>query len=238
MLISVFDFESTGADVNTARVVEMAVAVFDTDTDKMVESFSSCIYDETYTPMDPIASKITGVTDDFLKRYGKPPALEWLKFVEFINKGEYCMGHNIRRYDIPLAVNEFSKYNISANFSDVIDTRFDPEYPEHIETRKLAYLAHEFGIIVPQSHAALADVITSYQLFKKFDSAKVIERSKSPEVYVKAHVDYDNKDKAKAEKFFWDGNTKSWMKLVKECDLGKIKGDFKKEVITNYKPPN
>lgn len=238
MLISVFDFEATDADVKTARVTEMAVAVYDTDSGKIVESFSQSIYDPSYPPMNEVASAITGVTDEFLKKHGMNSIEAWKKFMVYINKGEYIMGHNVRRFDIPLAQEELRRFGMNAEFKDVIDTRFDPIYPAHIETRKLPYLAFELGIVVPNAHAAMADVNTTYALFAKTNMAETIERSKSPEVYIKAHVDYDNKDKAKAEKYFWDGNTKSWMKCIKLCDVDKEKGDFRKEVIVGYKPPN
>lgn len=238
MKIAVFDFESTDIDVKKARVTEMAVAVYDTECGKIIKSFSASIYDDSYPPMHPMASAVTGVTDEYLKRSGMSPLDNWKVFLHHLQMGDMIMGHNIRRYDIPLAKEELARFGIEFKFENDIDTRFDPIYPAHIETRKLPYLAHEFGIVVPNSHAAMADVFTTYALFNKFNHEEIIARSKSPEVYVKAHVDYDNKDKAKEQKYFWDANTKSWMKCVKLCDLDLEKGDFKKEVIVGYKPPN
>jgi DNA polymerase III epsilon subunit-like protein len=237
MLISVFDFETTGLEIATARVVEMAVALYDTESGKIVSSYSGCLYDNDYPAMDPVASVITGVSDEYLKRSGGAPYEAWKNFVAIMKRGQYVMGHNSRRFDIPLALEEFKRFDLNFDFSNNIDTRFDPVYPSHIETRKLEYLAVHYGIPVQASHAALADVMTTYALFSKFPQEDILRRAASPEVYIKAHVDFDNKDKAKEQKYFWDANTKSWMKCVKLCDMDQEKGDFKKEVIVGYKPP-
>ncbi len=73
MKLAFFDFETTGKDVKTDRVTQLAVALFDTDDKRMISSYSETIYSEEYPPMNPDAAEVTKTSDEWLKRAGSLP---------------------------------------------------------------------------------------------------------------------------------------------------------------------
>ncbi len=237
MRISFFDFETTGLDPEKDRVTELAVQVVDTDTWRTIESYQTLIWDDEYPEIHPDAAKMTGLSTELIKRFGTYPYAAFGKLFHLLEYGEFICGHNIRKFDMKF-LNEYIKRNgVQVELPPTIDTRFDPVYPSHITTRKLAYLAHELEIISTSAHSALVDVQTTISLLKKFDLNEVLTRAQSPDIYIQACVNYDNRNKAKELGYGWDGNRKIWFKLIKECDYEKEQGEFQKIRLENYEPP-
>lgn len=242
MRIGIFDFEATDVDTKTARIVDLAVGVYDSNSGKLLHSYSAMVRDESYPPMSEGASKVTGITDELLKEAFVSPAKALTTLISYLKSCEYICGHNIKKYDIPLAQTEFERnmLDVELKFKNVIDTRTDLSFPDHITTRKLQYLALELGIPVVTAHAAMADVMTTAALLFSQDLEATIKRSKSPDLYIQACVNYDNREKAKSKQFFFDASKKIWVKQLKECDYEneKTKYNFHTETLKNYTPPS
>lgn len=110
-----------------------------------------------------------------------------------------------------------------------------------VRSRHLPYLCVEYGFINPFPHNAIADVWAMLRILDGFDIEQVCERSKSPMVTLQADVSYDDRQKAKDQRFLWEKwndrhYPKKWIKVVKECDLP-VEGencDFKIEVIDKW----
>ena len=88
-------------------------------------------------------------------------------------------------------------------------------------------LAHKVPVV--SAHRALTDCQLIAEIFTKRDDLELlienaVIRAKSPMVWVKAIVGYEDKDKAKAAHFGWDG--KIWKKNMKECDLDQLNFDW------------
>jgi exonuclease I len=241
MRIGIFDFEATDVDVKTARIVDVAVGIYDSESGKLLHSYSAMVSDQTYSKMHEDASLVTGITDELLRRVVVTPDEALLKLISYLSLCDYVCGHNIKKYDIPLALEEFKRNKIeNYTFKNVIDTRTDLIYPRTITTRKLQYLALEMGIPVVTAHAAMADVMTTAALLFTQDIEKIIARSKSPDLYVQASVSYEHREKAKSRQFFFDTVKKIWVKQLKECDYEKEKEsyNFHAEILKNYIPPS
>jgi DNA polymerase III epsilon subunit-like protein len=104
------------------------------------------------------------------------------------------------------------------------DFRFTPYKPS-----SLINLALHHGITIKIAHRALTDCGLIAEILSKRDDleeliANAIARANSPRVWVRALVDYNNRDKAKQARFEWDGQ--SWKKEVKECDLENLVFDW------------
>lgn len=217
MKLAFFDFETTGKDLKNDRVTQIAVALYDSDSRYLLSSFSNTVYSEEYPNTNDGALTVTGISDEFLIRCGELPRESFIILMHYFSKADYIVGHNIKKFDIPILMEEMVRMHLPiTEIKNVIDTRTDIEYPEHIATRKLSYLALEHGIQVIGAHAALFDVITNAQLFFKYDLDRTIILSQSPELWIRADVSFDNKDKAKELKYFWDGKNKIWVKQIKE----------------------
>jgi DNA polymerase III alpha subunit (gram-positive type) len=237
MLLGFIDFEATDKDPLTARITQYAMSVFeDTGGWSEVWHYSGLLFDSSYPEMNETAQAITGITRDQIKKFGDSPVDRLPQFIKAMESCDYVVGHNIRRFDIPLLDKECERYGLHLPDISYIDTRFDIPYPEHIDTRKLSYLCVEHNICVSSGHSARHDVDVTARLFFRYPLDEIILLSKSPEIWVRADVSYDTKDKAKALKYSWDSVKKIWVKQLKECHLEKekAKAEFPVIVLKDY----
>jgi DNA polymerase-3 subunit epsilon len=139
---------------------------------------------------------------------------------ELVKNADYAIAHNAA----------FDKQFFSAGCLQWLctyeDFRFIPYKPS-----SLINLALHHGIAIKSAHRALPDCGLIAEILSKRDDleeliANAIARANSPKVLVRALVDYNNRDKAKQAKFEWDGDSKSWRKEVKECDLENLVFDW------------
>jgi DNA polymerase-3 subunit epsilon len=123
-----------------------------------------------------------------------------------------------------------------------IDTLHDINWGiTDVKSRHLPYLCVEQGFLNPFPHNAVADVWAMLRVLDGFDIKEVWERSKSPMITVRAHVDYDDRQKAKDQRFRWEKMndrhySKKWIKVIKECDfpMEEENCDFNIEVIDKW----
>lgn len=228
MKIGVFDFEATDKDTNTARITQGAISIY--ENGREVYHYSALVFDENYEDIHPAAQAITGITRAQLEEHADSPNSFFSSFVGAVIRCDYICGHNIRAFDLPLLSLELKRLGdckINSSFFETvfkkptIDTRLDLPYPDHIDTRKLLYLAAEYGYANPMAHSARHDVdATAYLLFK-FDLDTVLARAASKDLLVRADVSFDTKELAKERKYQWNAEKKIWTKTIKECDLDK-----------------
>lgn len=244
MILAVFDFETTDSDPRTCRITEAACVLYDTDTKKELMSFGSLVWDESYTAIHPMAAKITGISDALLQKHAKhawnAPRFILAQLGAFMLRADYIVGHNIRQFDLIVLEEELKRNSLElAKLPPNIDTRYDIEYPDHIDTRKLAYLATELGIQSGNSHSAIHDCHTTANLLFKFPLDRTIELAQSADVYVRADVSFHNKDLAKEKKYFWDSEKKIWVKMIKEMFLAREieECSFPVLSLSSYTPP-
>jgi len=231
MRIAILDFEATDKEVKTARITQGAVSVY--EDKKEIYHHSALVYEESYEEINSTAAAITGITKGQLVEFGVHPKVFLDLLIKVISGCDYVCGHNIRSYDIPLANAEIKRWDTPSYIDDknTIDTRFDVKYPEHIQTRKLLYLAAEFGYANAMAHSARHDVdATAFLLFRS-DLDETIFRSKSPDIIIQAKVSYDTRDLAKERGYGWDGERKIWTKQIKECDLAIEEEKSKFEIV-------
>lgn len=232
------DFEATDKDTATARITQVAFSVWDIEEKKELYHYSSLILPEGEYEINPVAAELTGISKEQLEKFGTP-LLEAFGILHGHLRGvDFLAAHNLHNYDLPLFKNELERLGYSIpDLPMLVDTRFDIPWPEHIETRKLTYLGAEFGIVNPSAHSARHDVDLMALLFLEFPLEKILERAASPQVWVRANVSYDHREKAKAQRFLWDGGNKWWVKLFKQCDYEKLTFDFPTMILKEYKGP-
>lgn len=238
------DFEATDKDPLTARITQAAMSLYDLETKKELYHNSALICPEGEYEIHPDAQRITGITKEQLEAFGEPLRSFLSRLLSILLDTNYLIAHNLLQYDLPLLRAEVARLGIDGGVLpatlELIDTRFDVPWPEHIETRKLTYLGAELGVFNPGAHSARHDVDTMAVLFFKFPLDKIVERSKSPSHWVRADVTFDHKDKARNKRFLWDPKMKVWVKFIKEMDYKKEgeSYDFKHHLMpSDYKGP-
>jgi DNA polymerase III alpha subunit (gram-positive type) len=236
MKLCFLDFEATDKDVNTARITQISFSVYDQQTAKELYHYSDLILPDGDYEINETAQTITGISKEQLSTYGKSLRYALDVFHSNLGNVDYLIAHNLHQYDLPLYRNECKRLELADyELPALIDTRFDVPWPEHIDTRKLVYLGAEFGVVNPSAHSARHDVDLMAMLFFKFPFESIVERSKSPMVWIRANVSYDNREKAKARRFMWDGTNKWWVKQLKQCDIEKQEFDFPTIILKDYK---
>ncbi len=152
---------------------------------------------------------------------------------------DFVAAHNGENFDKPFLRAKAKQLGAMDYFllqAPWLDTSVDCVYPEDCRYTNLMYVAAYFGFINPFPHSALFDVMTMLKVLENFDIEKVAERARHPWVVVKAQVDYDRRELAKARRYYWETfgaekYPKQWVKKIKECDLEKERTDAPFEVV-------
>ncbi|MCH2534287.1 MAG: DUF5710 domain-containing protein [Bdellovibrionales bacterium] len=212
------DFETTGLEAQSARVIEIGAVVWDTDKSKPLAVMSELVLPEELTEVPTEIVKVTGIETDDLENFGLEPKKAFQRLNFYLSQCDYVMAHNAE-FDKSFYLQEISRHGLDVVEKPWLDSMYDVPYPEELSTRKLGHLAADHGFVNPWSHRALFDVMTMLQIVSKYDFHEVIERSQSPVVTVISHVSFEEKDKAKQMGFRWDPKNKKWFKDYKHCDL-------------------
>lgn len=227
-MVAGLDLETTGLDLATDHIVEISYVIVDTAAKRPLHAASYLVYEPNVMGVDPVKPEITainGITNDMLRQYGEHPEGVFTTMAsEFKRYGvEYLVGHNAINFDKPMLARVWPK----VTEWPWLDTRADVEYPPSMTSMRLGHLAAEHGFLNHHAHTGLSDVLTMLKILGQYDIDKVIERSKTPWVVVRAFASFDQKELAKAQRYRWQepGNGKSydkcWVKIVKQDQVEK-----------------
>lgn len=239
------DLETTGLDTKDDFIIEIGYVLWDSDSQSPLvlrnDLVSSTSHPEKY---EPIITQLTGITPEHVTEYGVSAFDALSDFNAFceLHKPDYLVGHNLRNFDKPFLLEQMRYFNVedrAVKDLEVLDTRYDIEFPPHIGTRKLAYLGPEHGFLNPFSHRALFDVMSCLQLLSNYNIDEVIAYSKIPSVVVRGVVEYEDRGKAKEKRFQWQEAAYKaypgwWVKEVKETEVESLKKqcDFEVVIVT------
>lgn len=234
------DFETTGLDVNQARITEMGLVIWDSMTHRPLVTVGVFLYspemDPLFTP-DTVAmmERVSGITPAMLKEFGTDPKrnLEWLDGYVKTHRIEAIVAHNGKEYDRPLLMAELARHGVPGETLKTVpwlDTKIDIPWATPPESNKLKHLALEQGFINPFPHRAVFDVLTMLKVLSQHKLEDVITHSKKATIIIRAvvpHPKQDNgkgKDAAKAAGYRWqEVNHKQfplcWVKAIKEDQL-------------------
>jgi DNA polymerase III epsilon subunit family exonuclease len=159
-VIVAFDVETTGLVAGVDRVVELAAVVF--RGEEVLDTFSRLV--NPGVPMPPVASRVTGITDDLLAE--APPAAAALpQFLCMLGRGT-PVAHNAA-FDVGFVSDEVERAGLSAPAGPVLDTRglarraFPGRY-----SYGLGSLVRDLALETQGAHRALADSLTCRRLFQ------------------------------------------------------------------------
>ena len=154
------DIETTGLD-RSARIIELGAV-------RIRHGRKVASYSQLINPQIPIPAKvtqITGITDRDVK--GKPTIDKALpRFYAFCGKDTW-IGHNIRRFDIPIIRHEAERIGAGipdVNFYDTLE--ISQVYLPQLEHHRLKDLIRYFGIAKTERHRAADDAAQTAQIFE------------------------------------------------------------------------
>ena len=156
--IAVIDLETTGTNLATDRIVEIAIVKVMADGTRQVKR-------KLINPQMPIpkgASDVHGITDQMVKDAPtfREVANEIRQFIDSADIG----GYNSNRFDIPLLVEEFLRAGIS--FSVEGRKLIDVQRVFHLMEQRTLSAAYKFycNKILEGAHGAEADALATFEI--------------------------------------------------------------------------
>lgn len=221
------DFETTTNDVTQAKITEIGAVMFD---ENWVEQISSeCfVYDESYPPQSEEVIRITGITDEMLKREGEPPRQALLKLLELMKPAAFFVAHN-KEFDRQVFEKAMQEYLPDTGIpvkGKWLCSYQDIQYPLHFKCKKLSHLALDHGITVrPETlHRATGDIRLMAELMRHggYKLQDMIDYAGTPWVLIRADVSFGNNQLAKDRQYRWNPTFKRWEKKVKKNVLEEV----------------
>lgn len=113
----IFDLETTSAERDTCRIVQLAIKQIDEDGKVLINK--SKMYNPG-VPITPAATETHGITDAMVKKC--PSFSDDAKKLRKIFEDAILVGYNLIVFDIPVLLNEFDRAGVEINLSrKVID---------------------------------------------------------------------------------------------------------------------
>ncbi|MFQ5536123.1 MAG: exonuclease domain-containing protein [Gemmatimonadota bacterium] len=150
-----FDLETTGLNLQKDRIVELALIKVTPQGDVLerVRRFNPGI------PIPPEASAVHGLTDEDVAH--EAPFCARARALAQLLEGCDLAGFNVRRFDVPMLVNEFRRCGVDFSLEGrrIIDMQniFHREEPRDLSAAARFYLGREHE----EAHTALGDIRTS-----------------------------------------------------------------------------
>jgi DNA polymerase III epsilon subunit-like protein len=219
------DTETEGLDPKKHKITEIGMCLYDTDAKAPVRVSGFLVKGGLITAE---IERITGITQTMLDTYGVSPEAGLSAIYGLAQQAEYLCGHNFQ-FDRSFLDAEAKRQGKALITLPHIDTRTDlpPEAYKKGKSASLKYLCCDHKIYFT-AHRAVSDVLATLELLGQYDIREVIERSRIPNVEVRAVVDYSERLLAKERSYYWFAELKQWRKPMKlsEVDAEKVAAPF------------
>jgi DNA polymerase-3 subunit epsilon len=112
----------------------------------------------------------------------------------------------------------------------------DFEWPQNPKACKLVETALNHGVPITTCHRALVDCNLVAATLEKIDDlphrlSKAMKRSQEPILEIEALVDYESRNLAKSEGFYWSPSKRSWLKDIRESELANSNYSFQTRIL-------
>lgn len=212
-----FDLETTGLDVNTARIVEVALLkVFPDGTE---DSFLTRI--NPGVPIPPDATKVHGINN--FDVMDKPRFEEIASDIKMIIDDSDLAGYNLVSYDLPILINELKRAGLNFSTANVRVVDVFSIFKQ-MERRDLS-AAYRFycNKELIGAHSALKDTQATLEIF----GAQLNRYSDLPRNMDDLHKFCDPRDERfvdRDKKFIWQNGEAAFT-------FGKFKGKLLRHVV-------
>lgn len=221
MKILGFDVETTGLNPDTDRVTEVGAVLFNCEEHAPVRITGYLVKSDI--PVSAEITKLTGITQSMIDEDGiaSRGALEGV--LRQAKSASFFCAHNAD-FDRGFLQAWCKREGLEMPGIPWIDTRTDLESAAYSrgKSASLKYLCADHNFLYP-AHRAVSDVLAMLQLLDMYDINKIVERARTPNISVRAVVDYDSRLLAKEAGFFWVPERKRWEMKLKETELAALK---------------
>jgi DNA polymerase-3 subunit epsilon len=159
---AVVDFETTGVNPETDRIVQLAAIVVNGEGE-IVDSFDTVVKPESPTEYVHGAEHIHGISEAEVQ--GGMPLKEALRKLWSISEGNLFTAHNAR-FDLGFLHAESARVGLGGRIYDYVDTLALARKTDEARTRRhsLEALCEHYGIERSRSHEAKADATATAEL--------------------------------------------------------------------------
>ena len=157
--IVVFDFETTGLNTKTARIIEIGAIKY--INRREIDRFSTFVNPETN--ISPIITKITGITQNMV--LSAPTILESLpKFHNFL-RGSIGIAHNAE-FDMGMMYHESQRIGMLCDYTIICTLKLARAFLK-IDRKNLDALAKHFELSFESRHRSIGDILVTAQVLWK-----------------------------------------------------------------------
>lgn len=154
--IVIFDFETTGLDTKTARIIEIGAIKYKNGVE--IERFSTLIQPGQKLP--PETFGLTGINDDMLK--DAPPLRDvFYNFHEFF-RGCVGVAHNAE-FDCGIMMHESARLGMSCNYHVICSLKMAKALVQS-ERKNLDALAQHYNLTFESRHRSIGDILVTAEV--------------------------------------------------------------------------
>jgi len=236
VLVTVIDVETTGLSCEKDVVTEVGFALWNATKNKILMTYGSMIRQDVEVSQE--IEDLTGITTaDVHAPYACNVDFMCERVIEASELSTYFMAHNAE-FDYGMMKN-LAKQNdflLSELEKPWFDTVTDIPFPKGKKTSaSLGYLCADHGFLNPFPHRAVFDAVALAKLAGMYPFEDLLKKARSPIVELIAQVNFDNREKAKSKKFYWNPERKVWFKNMCEAEVNL--DDFNFPVKVNRPAP-
>lgn len=155
--IVVFDFETTGLDTRTSKIIEIGAIKF--IGQKEVGRFSQLI--DPGVKLHREITQVTGIDDSMLA--GKPKIAEVLPLFHEFLMGSVGVAHNAE-FDVGMLFHESYRLGITCDYTVLCTLKLARALIK-VERRNLDALAAHFGLEFESRHRSIGDILVTSEIF-------------------------------------------------------------------------
>lgn len=215
--ILVLDFETDGLEPDEHQIIEIGYVLWSVEHRTIVECYSSLLRAESNA-----AEPFNAIPAAVLQESEGDPDIVWTIVGDAARRADCVVAHSApfdRGFaEVAAAPEEVLNLPWLCTIEDLI-------WPVTPASRSLVNIALAHGVAVTCAHRAINDCLLLARLFERIDDIDdrlhlAMQRAARPKARFIARTSYDDKDKAKAAGFHWNGRV--WHRTMAVEDAAKL----------------
>jgi DNA polymerase-3 subunit epsilon len=232
--VLIFDLETTGLDRDKDEVIELGYVLWSVEHRTIIECYSALLPAESNAaePFNLIPSSLLrqlgayGSQDNAIPpaalSLGADPEIAWEIIANAARQSDCVVAHSAP-FDRAFAEAAAAPENLLK--LPWVCTLEDMVWPIQSAYRNLVSIALAHGVAVTSAHRAINDCLLLARLFERIDDIDdrlhlAMQRAARPKARFIARTSYEDKDKAKAAGFHWNGRV--WHRTMAVEDAARL----------------